>query len=168
MNIEISLSINPTKNDLPAERRDAAIKLLNALLANLIDLQLQAKQAHWNVKGPNFIALHELFDSVAEEAEGFVDTVAERIAALGGRAEGTIDIVSKRSMLAPYPLDITSGQAHVDALSTSMATVGKATRSGISQAAEIGDAGTADLFTEVSRGIDKKLWFVESHLQEDR
>ncbi|MBL9165969.1 MAG: DNA starvation/stationary phase protection protein Dps [Planctomycetaceae bacterium] len=160
--------MNPTKNDLPAEKRDAAIKLLNALLADLIDLQLQAKQAHWNVKGPNFIALHELFDSVAEEAEGLVDTVAERIAALGGRAEGTIDVVGKRSMLAPYPLDITSGQAHVDALSTSMAMVGKATRSGVSQAAEIGDAGTADLFTEVSRGIDKKLWFVESHLQGDR
>lgn len=88
MNTETSLSIIPTKNDLPAERRDAAIKLLNALLADLIDLQLQAKQAQWNVKGPNFIALHELFDSVAEEAEGFVDTVAERIAALGGASRG--------------------------------------------------------------------------------
>ncbi len=159
--------MHPTKNDLPADKRALVVELLNGLLADLIDLQLQAKQAHWNVKGPNFIALHELFDSVAEESEEFVDTVAERIAALGGRAEGTISVVGQRSRVAAYPLDVVSGRAHVQALSTSMATVGKATRRGIGQATEIGDAGTADLFTEVSRGIDKKLWFVESHLLGD-
>ncbi len=168
MNTERSLSMNPTKNDLPADKRASAVELLNGLLADLTDLQLQAKQAHWNVKGPGFIALHELFDSVAEEAEEFVDTVAERIAALGGRAEGTIGVVGQRSRLAPYPLDIVSGRAHVEALSTSLATVGKAARGGISRATEFGDADTADLFTEVSRGIDKKLWFVESHLQGDQ
>ena len=112
--------------------------------------------------------MHELFDSVAEEAEEFVDTVAERITALGGGAEGTIGVVGQRSKLAPYPLDIVSGRAHVETLSTSLATVGKATRESIGRAAEVGDADTADLFTEVSRGIDKKLWFVESHLQGDR
>lgn len=159
--------MHPSKNDLPADKRASAVELLNDLLADLIDLQLQAKQAHWNVKGPSFIALHELFDSVAEETEEFVDTVAERIAALGGRAEGTIGVVVQRSKLSPYPLDIVNGRAHVDALSTSLATVGKAARNGISQATEFGDADTADLFTEVSRGIDKKLWFVESHLQGD-
>jgi len=158
----------PTKNDIPVENRASASELLNDLLADLIDLQLQAKQAHWNVKGPNFIALHELFDSVAEAAEEFVDTVAERIAALGGRAEGTIAAVIRRSKLAPYPVDIVSGRDHVEALSTSLAWVGKAARGGIGRATEVGDADTADLFTEVSRGIDKKLWFVESHLPGDR
>jgi starvation-inducible DNA-binding protein len=160
--------MHPTKNDIPSEKRAAAVQLLNELLANLIDLQLQAKQAHWNVKGPNFIALHELFDSVAEEAEEFVDTVAERIAALGGRAEGTIGVVGQRSKLASYPLEIAFERDHLESLSTALATVGKATRGGIGQATEVGDADTADLFTEVSRGIDKKLWFVESHLQGDR
>lgn len=159
--------MHPTKNDLPVEKRVPVVELLNGILADLIDLQLQAKQAHWNVKGSNFIALHELFDTVAEEAEEFVDTVAERIAALGGRPEGTIAVASQRSRLALYPLEIVSGRAHVDALSTSLSMVGKIARSGIDQATELGDAGTADLFTEVSRSIDKKLWFVESHLQGD-
>jgi starvation-inducible DNA-binding protein len=160
--------MHPTKNDIAVEYRASAVEILNEMLADLIDLQLQAKQAHWNVKGPNFIALHELFDSVAEGAEEFVDTVAERIAALGGRAEGTIAVVVRRSKLAAYPLDIVSGREHVEALSTSLAAVGKATRASIDRAAEIRDADTADLCTEVSRGIDKKLWFVESHLQGDQ
>ena len=160
--------MNPTKNDIPSQKRVAAVQLLNDRLADLIDLQLQAKQAHWNVKGPNFIALHELFDRVAELAEGYVDTVAERITALGGRAEGTLSIVGQRTKLAAYPLEIVDGRDHVDAVSTALATVGQAVRSAIDQATEFGDADTADLFTEISRDIDKYLWFVESHLQGNR
>ncbi len=160
--------MNPTKNDLPAEKRASLAQLLNERLADLIDLGLQAKQAHWNVKGPTFIALHELFDSVAEETEEFVDTVAERIVALGGTAEGTISAVGKRTNLPAYPLNITSGRDHVDALSTALATVGKAVRAAIDRATELGDADTADLFTGVSRDIDKKLWFVEAHLQSEK
>jgi starvation-inducible DNA-binding protein len=160
--------MHPTKNDIPSEKRAAAVQLLNELLANLIDLQLQAKHAHWNVKGSNFIALHELFDTIAEEAEEFVDTVAERIAALGGRADGTIGVVGQRSKLASYPLEIICERDHLEALSTALATVGKAVRGAIDQATELRDADSADLVTEVSRGIDKKLWFVESHLQGDR
>lgn len=159
--------MNPTKNDIPAEKRIAITRVLNDRLAELIDLQLQAKQAHWNVKGPMFISLHELFDSVAKQATEFVDLVAERIVALGGIAEGTLAAVAQRSKLTAYPLGITAGRAHVDALSTSMATVGKAVRTAIDQAIELGDADSADIFTEVSRELDKKLWFVEAHLQSD-
>lgn len=108
--------------------------------------------------------LHELFDSVSEEVEGFVDTVAERLVALGGTAEGTIGVVAKRTKLETYPVNINSGRAHVEALSNAMAAVGKSVRAAIDQANELGDADTADLFTEVSRAIDKKLWFVEAHL----
>jgi starvation-inducible DNA-binding protein len=158
--------MNPTKNDLSAKKRAAVAELLNERLADLLDLQLQAKQAHWNVKGPQFIALHELFDSVAEELEDYVDDTAERIVALGGRAEGTVQALAKRSKLTAYPLDITDGRDHVEALSTALATAGKAVRAAIDQANEFGDADTADLFTGVSRGLDKKLWFVEAHLQE--
>lgn len=160
--------MNPTKNDLSADKRASLCQLLNERLADLIDLQLQAKQAHWNVKGPNFIALHELFDSVAEETEEFVDTVAERVVALGGIAEGTIIIVGQRTKLPAYPPSITSGRDHVDALSTGLATAGKAVRAAIDRATELGDADTADLFTGISRDIDKKLWFVEAHLQGDK
>ena len=159
--------MNPTKNDLSAEQRTSLAQLLNERLADLIDLGLQAKQAHWNVKGPTFIALHELFDSLAEEIEVFVDDVAERVVALGGIAEGTIGIVGKRTKLAAYPPNITSGRDHVEALSTALATFGKAVRADIDRATELGDADTADLFTGISRDIDKKLWFVEAHLQGD-
>ena len=160
--------MNPTKNDIPAEKRIALAQLLNERLADLIDLQLQAKQAHWNVKGPTFIALHELFDTVSEETEEFVDTVAERIVALGGIAEGTIGAVGKRTKLPAYPVNITSGRDHVEALSTSLAAVGKSIRAAIDRATELGDADTADLFTGISRDIDKKLWFVEAHLQSEK
>lgn len=160
--------MNPTKNDLSEEQRTSLAQLLNERLADLIDLGLQAKQAHWNVKGPTFIALHELFDSVAEKIEEFVDDVAERVVALGGIAEGTIGIVGKRTKLAAYPPNITSGRDHVEALSTALATFGKAVRADIDRATELGDADTADLFTGISRDIDKKLWFVEAHLQGEK
>ncbi len=157
--------MHPTKNNLSEQTRSHAVGLLNQALSDLIDLQLQSKQAHWNVKGPNFIALHELFDRVAADAVEFSDNVAERIAALGGQAEGSINAVGKRTSLPAYPAEISNGRDHVDALSTSMAVVGKSIRSAIGRAVELDDADTADLFTEISRELDKKLWFVESHLQ---
>ena len=140
-------------------------------LADCIDLQTQIKQAHWNVKGPNFIALHELFDEINEEVEDYVDEIAERAAQLGGVAEGTARIVAKRSSLSEYPASAVDGRSHVEALSSALAAFGKAARKAIDQAnefADLGDLDTADLFTEVSRGIDKWLWFVEAHLETER
>ena len=160
--------MNPTKNDIPADKRTALARLLNERLADLIDLQLQAKQAHWNVKGPNFIALHKLFDDVAEEVEEYIDTAAERVVALGGTAEGTVAVVGQRTKLPAYPLDITNGRDHVEAFSTALAAAGKAVRAAIEKATELGDADTSDLFTGVSRGLDKSLWFVEAHLQAEK
>jgi starvation-inducible DNA-binding protein len=154
-----------TKNDLPEETRAKAVELLNARLADCIDLQTQCKQAHWNVKGPNFIALHELFDKVNEAVEDYVDDIAERAVQLGGVAEGTARIVAKRSGLAEYPAKAVDGRSHVEALSSALAAFGRAARQAIDQA---DDLDTADLFTEVSRGIDKWLWFVEAHLQAER
>jgi starvation-inducible DNA-binding protein len=157
-----------TKNDLPEEARAKAVELLNARLADCIDLQTQCKQAHWNVKGPNFIALHELFDKVNEAVEDYVDDIAERAVQLGGVAEGTARMVAKRSGLAEYPAKPVDGRSHVEALSSALAAFGKAARQAIEQSNELGDLDTADLFTEVSRGIDKWLWFVEAHLQAER
>ena len=157
-----------TRNDLPASVRAPIVNLLNSRLADAIDLGTQAKQAHWNVKGPNFIALHELFDQVAEHIEDHVDTLAERITALGGTANGTIAAVANTSSLAPYPADITEGVEHVDALSSAVASFGARVRKGIDEAAEAGDADTSDLFTGISREIDKDLWFLEAHLHAKR
>jgi starvation-inducible DNA-binding protein len=154
-----------TKNDLSEATRSSAIDLLNARLADSIDLQTQVKQAHWNVKGPDFIALHKLFDEVAEEVEEYVDQIAERAVQLGGTAEGTARNAAKRSSLTEYPNNISAGRQHVEALSSVLAAYGKQVRAAINSADKLDDADTADLFTEISRGVDKWLWFVEAHLQ---
>lgn len=154
-----------TSNDLPLQTRDAMVRLLNDRLADTIDLALQIKQAHWNVKGPNFIALHELFDKLHDEAEAYYDDIAERVTALGGIAYGTARTVAETSTLPGYPTNIADGLAHVKALSESYATLGKAARAAIETATNAGDADTADLFTGLSRGLDKTLWFLEAHLQ---
>jgi len=161
------MTLHKTKNDLAEEVRVEMISLLNQRLADGIDLMMQTKQAHWNVKGPNFIALHELFDKIVDEVAGYVDDMAERITQFGGTALGTARVAASNSTLAEYPLEISDGTAHVAALSTSLATFGKGVRAAIDQAAAAGDADTADLFTGISRGIDKSLWLVEAHAQTD-
>ena len=153
-------AVHNTRNDLSAKARARVVDLLNARLADAIDLYLQAKQAHWNVKGPGFIELHELFDQVATAVNVHVDELAERITALGGVAEGTVSAVVGRSRLEAYPLDIAEGRAHVDALAEALARFGKLVRRAIDDAAKAGDAGSSDLFTGVSRDIDKHLWLV--------
>ena len=157
-----------TRNDLAAELRARMVELLNGRLADAVDLGTQAKQAHWNVKGPNFIALHELFDQVAEHIEDHVDTLAERITALGGTAYGTVAAVSRKTTLKPYPTDIIDGVQHVDALSSAVADFGAKVRKAIDDSARAGDADTSDLFTGISREIDKDLWFLEAHLHAKR
>lgn len=154
-----------TKIDISKETREQVIGLLNARLADALDLKSQAKQAHWNVKGIHFIALHELFDQVATEVEAFSDLIAERVTTLGGTAEGTVRVAAGKSTLNQYPLEITDGRDHVDALSSALADFGRRVRANIDEADEAGDMDTADLFTEVSRGTDKLLWFVEAHIQ---
>ena len=157
--------MHQTKNDLAKKNREKVIETLNARLADAIDLKTQAKQAHWNVKGPHFIGLHELFDQVATAVEAHTDLIAERVTALGGTALGTTRVVAQKSTLSEYPLEIVDGTAHVDALSTAMADFGKRIRQNIDDADKLDDADTADLFTEISREIDKLLWFVEAHIQ---
>lgn len=157
-----------TRNDLPEETRSRMIELCNARLADCIDLQTQTKQAHWNVRGPSFWGLHKLFDEVNEAVEEYVDLIAERAAQLGGMVEGTARVVAKRSQLEEYPHAIKNGLDHCRSLSSALATFGRAAREAIDQADEAEDKDTADLFTEVSRGIDQWLWFVEAHLQAER
>ena len=154
-----------TRNDLAESTRQDVVQLLNDRLAEAIDLQLQAKHAHWNVKGPNFVGLHDLFDRVADAAREYVDLIAERGVALGGVAEGTVQTVSGKTTLPQYAASSGDWLTHVEAMRTALATFGSSARRAIDETAELKDADTADLFTEVSRGIDKLLWMVEAHVQ---
>jgi starvation-inducible DNA-binding protein len=154
-----------TENDISKERRSELNALMNLRLASAVDLQMQMKQAHWNVKGPSFIGLHELFDKVDEAVENYVDKIAERIVQLGGIAEGTVRVAAARTRLPEYPLAIAEGMAHVEAVARALSTFGREARATIDEANALDDADTADLFTEVSRGIDQWLWFVEAHSQ---
>jgi starvation-inducible DNA-binding protein len=154
-----------TENDIQPQSRSELNLLMNQRLADAVDLQMQMKQAHWNVKGPHFIGLHELFDQIDEAVEAYVDLIAERIVQLGGIAEGTVRVSAARSRLEEYPLTIADGHAHVEAVSKALSTFGREARNTIDQAEDLGDADTADIFTEISRGVDKWLWFVEAHSQ---
>ncbi|PAX52303.1 DNA starvation/stationary phase protection protein Dps [Brunnivagina elsteri] len=155
----------PTRIDIPAVQRSEIVTLLNQTLAATSDLQSQTKQAHWNVKGSDFFQLHELFDELAGELEEFIDMLAERITALGGYAMGTVRMAAANSILPEYPTDILVGMEHVTALADRFAAYGRHVRDAIAQTDDLGDADTSDLYTEVSRTIDKRLWFLEAHLQ---
>lgn len=150
--------------DLPAHVRKGVIALLQARLSDSIDLEAQMKQAHWNVKGRDFFQLHQLFDQLHDGVEEFVDLIAERITALGGIADGRVQTTARASGLYEYALETSGGEAHLKAVAAVLAQFGKALRADIDAAAEMGDAGTADVFTEISRATDKHLWFVEAHL----
>jgi starvation-inducible DNA-binding protein len=155
--------LRETRNDLPESTRSEVAKLLNSRLADCVDLQTMCKQAHWNVRGPQFIALHKLFDDVYDAVVEYADLLAERVVQLGGVAAGTARAVAQRSTLTEYPLTLTSGSEHVSALSGALAQFGKKVRSGIEEVDDLDDAGSADILTEISRGTDKWLWFVEVH-----
>ena len=161
-------ALNVQDQDRPVrETRRNVIVILNERLSDAIDLQSQVKQAHWNVKGPHFIALHELFDKISDAVLEQIDEIAERITSLGGTAEGTVAVAAKRSKLKNYPLSITAGQGS-SVLSVDPAVgvrQGGADRA-IDETDELGDADSADLFTQISREIDKYLWFLEAHLQD--
>ena len=154
-----------TKNDLPEATRAEVTELLNQRLADAIDLQTQCKHAHWNVKGPSFIALHRLFDEINEAVAQYVDQLAERVVQLGGVAEGTARLVAQRSALIDYPPALSTGEEHVAALSDSLSAFGRTVRVGIEEMNELEDAVSADILTEITRGIDQWLWFVEAHQQ---
>lgn len=154
-----------SRNDLPADSRGRLVDLLDQNLADLTDLYSQTKHAHWNVKGPNFYQLHLLLDQLAEKVEDFADEVAERATALGGVAHGGAKQVATRTRLPEFPKDVFEGLAVVAAVADRFATVGKSAREAIDESNTLGDADTADLFTEVSREIDKSVWFLEAHLQ---
>jgi starvation-inducible DNA-binding protein len=158
--------LHKTSNDLKSNAKAVAMEILQARLADSIDLGLITKQAHWNLKGPQFIGVHLMLDKFREEQDEWSDMMAERITQLGGTARGTTQEVTKGTSLPPYPTDIYAIPDHVNALIERYAACANAVRRNIDDTDEAGDADTADLLTEVSRGLDKQLWFLEAHVQE--
>jgi starvation-inducible DNA-binding protein len=152
-----------TRNDLKSNTKAIVVALLNARLADAIDLALMTKQAHWNLRGRHFIAVHEMLDGFRIEIDGHADILAERIVQLGGIALGTTQTVARGSKLTAYPTDLVSVEHHVAALGERYGDLANATRAAIGVAAEAGDAGTADILTVFSRSLDKALWFLEAH-----
>jgi starvation-inducible DNA-binding protein len=167
--VKISKSTAPqtfeTRINIPADNRGQIVAILNARLADTLDLYTQTKFAHWNVKGKDFYQVHLLFDSIAEHVEEAIDLIAERITALGGIANGTLRQAIEASSLDEYNLGARSSMEHVEALLEQVSTVANAAREAIDQTDQLDDRGTSDLFTEIVRTMDKDIYFLEAHLQ---
>lgn len=155
----------PTRVDLPANARNAIGMILNERLADFLDLERQAKQAHWNVKGPRFMQLHKLFDKVAGCAVEWADQIAERAVQLGIVAEGTVQVVASRTSLPKAPINVSSADEWVTVVAEALAFCANATRADLEEIDEAGDKITTDILTKVTGEADMQLWFVESHLQ---
>jgi starvation-inducible DNA-binding protein len=156
--------VRDTRVGIPSAARAKIVALLNARLADSIDYALSVKQAHWNIKGRQFIALHEMLDEFHSQAGDYADLIAERAVMLGGQARGTLQAAMEGTTLSAYPVEATSTPEHLSVLLERASKVGNAAREAIDVAVKEGDADTADLFTEVSRGLDKQIWYLEAHL----
>ena len=157
------MSKHRTHNDIPSNTRATVVGIVNARVADSIDLALLTKQAHWNIRGPNFIAVHEMLDGLRTELDTHVDTMAERVVQLGGQAMGTTQAVAGATTLPPYPTDLVAINDHLKALVERYAAVAASVRQGINATDEAGDKDTADILTGYSRALDKALWFLEAH-----
>lgn len=158
-------SMFPTSVSIPEDRRVRIIQILNARLADAIDMKTQTKQAHWNVKGMAFYELHLLFDSIAGHLEDASDLIAERVTQLGGVAEGTARQSAAKSSLPEYPVEAVRGSDHILALSQRLAQVSNTMRQNIDDCINLGDQASGDIFIELVRQADKDLWFLQAHLQ---
>lgn len=157
-----------TRNDLPSNTKSTVISLLNENLAATLDLSLATKQAHWNLKGPQFIAIHEMLDGFRAALDEHTDTIAERIVQLGGTALGTVQVVAEDTKLKPYPTDIYTTQDHLEALIERYGDVANLVRQSVKDSSDAGDENSADILTSASRDLDKSLWFLEAHIQEKK
>lgn len=158
-------TLHPTKISIPKKNRIELIEMLNSTLASTSDLYAQLKQAHWNIKGAEFIALHKLLDEIAEEVEEQIDVIAERVTSLGGTALGTIEEVAKGTQLEKYPIDIFEIKHHLEHLTQNIAILGELGREDIEESEKLDDLATNDLYIDLVRLLDKSLWLLEAHLQ---
>ncbi len=165
MSTATTTKMHETSHDLPLATREQMVALCNQQLANTADLYAQTKQAHWNVKGMFFESLHVLFDKMADTVQPFADEIAERATALGGTAMGTTRMAAAATELPEFPADVFDGKVMLQIVVERWAQYAASVRAALIQADAAGDLGTSDMFTAISREIDKLLWFAESHLQ---
>ena len=159
------MKMHSTKNNIPEKKRIELVTILNSSLASTTDLYMQLKQAHWNIKGPTFIAVHLLLDKIAEEVEEQVDIIAERVESLGGTALGTIQKTVANTQLRVYPVDIFKIEDHLMHLTHNIAILAELSRNNIREAEKFDDMVTSDMYISVTRILDKNLWFLEAHMQ---
>ncbi len=157
--------LHKTKISIPEKKRIELIKMLNKSLASTSDLSIQMKHAHWNIKGKEFIALHKLFDEIAEEVENQVDVIAERVTSLGGTALGTVQEIVKNTNLRTFPIDIFDLEKIITHLSHNFAILGELARDHMDASEKLDDMATNDVYIDLARMLDKNLWFLEAHLQ---
>jgi starvation-inducible DNA-binding protein len=153
-----------TKNQLPLDVRHASIEYLNAIVVQMIDVALAAKHAHWNVRGPNFISYHKLFDKVFTDLIANIDTVGERITALGGIARGTVQTIANGTELQAYPVLAVAEREHIEQLSSRLGILGRKVREAAREADKHADVVTEDVLIESAATIDGLLWVIESHI----
>ncbi len=156
--------LHATRNDLGANAREDSVAVMNAVLADTMDLTNAVRMAHWTVRGAQFASLHAMFETFYDQLEAITDDIAERIVQLGGTPDGTTQLIGENSRLDPYPAGLRDGMDHVKALTARYALLAKAVRDGIGATDEAGDADTADLLTGFSRTLDKAVWMLEAHL----
>lgn len=156
--------LHATRNDLGANAREVSVGVLNAALADTMDLTNAVRMAHWTVRGAQFASLHAMFETFYDQLEAITDDIAERVVQLGGTPDGTTQLVGEKTRLDAYPADLRDGMDHVKALTARYAALAQAVREGIDATDEAGDADTADLLTGFSRTLDKALWMLEAHL----
>jgi starvation-inducible DNA-binding protein len=161
-------NVGGSRNDLKDNAKMTSIGVLAGCVADSIDLYNATRHAHWNVKGPQFHALHLMFQGFYTQLAEDIDEAAERLVQLGGTAMGTSQSVPGATRLPPYPADLKAGMDHVTALLARYAAVGSALREGIDETDEAGDADTAELLTGLSRSIDKAVWMLEATATGDR
>jgi starvation-inducible DNA-binding protein len=159
------MALSKTRNDLGENAKKTSINVLNGVLVDTIDLTNCVRMAHWTLRGPNFIGLHLMLEGFYNELFASSDDLAERLVQLGGTPDGTSQLVAEKTRLPPYPRDTTYTMTHVAELAERFAANAKAVREGIDATDEAGDADTADLLTETSRALDKKLWMLEAHIE---
>jgi len=154
----------PTALDMATENRKKLAAILNQTLADMSDLKSHAKQAHWNLRGENFVSYHKLADKVADEADAAADSVAERCAQIGGYVYGLLSHAAKNTTVPAFPEDVNDEEDCMDALLESVSHICGTCRKNIAATQDLSDYATSDMYIDITRAFDKLAWMLNASL----